>query len=152
MIIQRAIVSDAKELLVLQKMAYLSEAQIYNDYTIEPLVQSLESLKKQIREQAVFKALIDDAIIGSVRGYFNAGTCYVGKLFVHPNYQNQGIGKKLMEKVEDFFSTAIRYEVFTGSKSQKNIFLYEKWGFQLFRTEEVGLDLSMVFMEKYRIN
>jgi GNAT superfamily N-acetyltransferase len=152
MIIQRATVSDAKDILVLQKLAYMGEAEIYNDYTIEPLVQSLQGVKKQIREQAVFKAMVDDDIVGSVRGYLKAGTCHVGKLFVHPHHQNQGIGKKLMGKIEAFFSTSLRYELFTGNKSEKNIYLYEKLGFKVFKIEEIDLNMSRVFMEKYPIS
>ena len=33
---------DAAEILELQRIAYQSEAEIYNDYSIQPLTQSLE--------------------------------------------------------------------------------------------------------------
>ncbi len=39
--IERAIISDAEEILSLQKLAYRSEAEIYNDFNIPPLVQTL---------------------------------------------------------------------------------------------------------------
>jgi 2-aminoadipate transaminase len=42
--IDRATVEDAKEILDLQKLAYQSEAEIYNDYTIPPLTQTLEEM------------------------------------------------------------------------------------------------------------
>lgn len=46
---ERAFVSDSVEILLLQKMAYTSEAEIYNDYSIEPLVQTLGQLQKQLK-------------------------------------------------------------------------------------------------------
>jgi ribosomal protein RSM22 (predicted rRNA methylase) len=36
-IIERATIKDAEEILDLQKLAYKSEAEIYNDYAIPPL-------------------------------------------------------------------------------------------------------------------
>ena len=38
--IKRAVLADAAEILSLQRLAYRSEAEIYNDYNIEPLTQS----------------------------------------------------------------------------------------------------------------
>jgi len=40
--IERANLEDAAEILALQKLAYLSEARIYDDFTIPPLLQTLE--------------------------------------------------------------------------------------------------------------
>ena len=40
-----ATIDDAPEILSLQKLSYLSEAQMYNDYDIPPLTQTLEELK-----------------------------------------------------------------------------------------------------------
>ena len=40
MIVKRASFEDAKEILDLQKLAYVSEAEIYNDYSIPPLTQT----------------------------------------------------------------------------------------------------------------
>lgn len=42
MIIERASLEDAKEILELQKLAYVSEAEIYNDYSIPPMMQTLD--------------------------------------------------------------------------------------------------------------
>jgi hypothetical protein len=45
MIIERAHIEDTKEILDFQKLAYQSEAEIYNDYTIPPLTQTLEEME-----------------------------------------------------------------------------------------------------------
>ncbi len=45
MIIERATIIHVQEILTLQKLAYESEAEIYNDYNISPLIQTLEEMK-----------------------------------------------------------------------------------------------------------
>jgi hypothetical protein len=50
LIIEEATVSDAEEILALQKLAYQSEAEIYNDFGIPPLVQTLEAWRKILRK------------------------------------------------------------------------------------------------------
>jgi hypothetical protein len=86
MIIEKATVSDAEEILALQKLAYRSETEIYNDFNIPPMVQTLESIQKDFKNQVFLKALIDGRIIGSVRAYSKEGICYIGRLVVHPDF------------------------------------------------------------------
>ena len=47
MSIERATIDDAQEILVLQKLAYTSKAEIYDDFTIEPLHQTLEEIRAE---------------------------------------------------------------------------------------------------------
>lgn len=145
--IERATVTDYEEILLLQKLAYRSEAKIYNDFSIEPLVQTLEQLKKQFEDHIILKAVVVDTIIGSVRANDQDGTCYIGKLMVNPNHQNKGIGKMLMNAIEGLFPKS-RYELFTGNKSEKNIVLYEKLGYKAFRERLITPDFSLVYLEK----
>jgi hypothetical protein len=77
MLIERATISDAEETLALQKLAYRSEAEIYNDFKIPPIVQTLESIEKDFESQLFLKALLDGRIIGSVKAYSKEGTCYI---------------------------------------------------------------------------
>jgi len=148
--IEQATIDDAQEILILQKLAYTSEAEIYNDFTIPPLHQTLDEIKSEFADQLFLKFCADGRITGSVRAYVKEGTCYIGKLIVHPECQNQGIGTKLLEEIENTFNHITRYELFTGHKSQKNLYLYEKNGYRIFKRQEVTDDLTIVFMEKYR--
>lgn len=147
--IHRAAVDEAKEILSMQKLAYQSEAEIYNDFFIEPLVQTLGDVKDQFEEHTFFTAKIEATLVGSVRGRLEKGICYIGKLMVHPDYQNRGIGKKLMREMELFFNSCLKYELFTGDKSEKNLHVYEKMGYQVFMTKRINDHLSLVFMEKH---
>jgi GNAT superfamily N-acetyltransferase len=150
MIIEQANVEDAQEILDLQKLAYQSEAAIYNDYTIPPLTQTLERIETDFEKQVFLKATIGGRIIGSVRGYMDEETCFIGRLIVHPDLQNQGIGTRLLHEIEQTFSRAKRFELFTGNKSARNLYLYQRQGYKPFKTEMITEDLRLVFLEKHR--
>lgn len=146
--ITNASVDDLKEILELQKLAFQVQAKIYNDYTIPPLVQTYEEIIDDYSNHVYLKAIINNKIIGSVRGYQEGETCYIGRLIVHPNFQNQGIGSKLMDAIEQYFKNIKRCELFTGHKSVKNIYLYKKLGYKIFKSEPLNEKVTHIFFEK----
>ncbi len=84
--IKRASLEDAETILHLQMRAYLSEAEIYNDYSIPPLIQTLYEIKREFSQQVFLNAIEEDGnIVGSVGAY-------LGRLIVKPDSQNKGIG------------------------------------------------------------
>ena len=146
--IERAMISDAEEILILQKLAYRSEAEIYNDFNIPPLVQTLESIEKDFENQYFLKAVMDGKIIGSVRAYTKEGTCYIGRLIVHPDFQNRWIGTDLMNEIERIFNTCRRFELFTGDKSERNLYFYQKLGYKIFKKAKITDQTMVVYLEK----
>ena len=143
----RARQEDVAEILRLQYTAYQSEAEIYNDYSIQPLTQTQEQAAAEFRDCTVLKAVANGVIIGSVRAYEKNDTAHIGKLMVSPEVQNRGLGRRLLQAIEDEFP-GLRYELFTGSKSEKNLALYEKCGYTRFKTEDAAPDLAFVYLEK----
>ncbi|WP_256762163.1 GNAT family N-acetyltransferase [Cohnella sp. WQ 127256] len=147
MIISNAQRSDLPKILQLQYEAYQSEAEIYQEI-IPPLKQSLSELENEFNEGILLKVTIGDEIVGSVRALIQDGVCIIGKLIVKPEFQNQGIGKRLMMEIEAAYTQVKRKELFTGHKSIKNIELYKRLGYQKYKEIEVNEKLKMVHMYK----
>jgi N-acetylglutamate synthase-like GNAT family acetyltransferase len=91
---------------------------------------------------------IGGKIVGSVRALIQDGVCIIGKLIVQPEFQNQGIGKRLMKEIEAAYRHVKRKELFTGHKSIKNIELYSRLGYQKYKETEVNEQLKMIYMYK----
>jgi N-acetylglutamate synthase-like GNAT family acetyltransferase len=148
--IRLADVTDAADILTLQKLAYQSEAAIWNDYTIPPLTQTLPEITAQFSDHVFIKVLGGDTIIGSVRAYQNdQSTCFIGRVIVHPDYQNRGIGTQIMHAIEEHFPTAQRFELFTGTKSERNLHFYQKLGYKPCRQEALNDNVTLVYLEKF---
>ncbi|MDR3588553.1 MAG: GNAT family N-acetyltransferase [Negativicutes bacterium] len=150
MVIEKATVLDAQRILGLQKLAYISEAEIYNDFTIPPLFQTLAEIEDEFTTHVFLKAALDGTLVGSVRAYEKNKTCHIGKLMVHPEFRKQGLGARLVTEMEACFATSDRYELFTGHKSEKNISLYKKLGYTIFKTEAASSLLCFIYLEKVK--
>lgn len=145
--IEKAIETDLNEILNLQRLAYQSEAILLNNFSIPPLMQTLEEVQQEFAHGVFLKAVIDGQIIGSVRGYIQDGTLHIGKLIVHPEYRGKGIGTQLLQAIEDACPDC-RYELFTSAKSEKNIRLYERQGYCRFAEKQVNPELRFIYLEK----
>jgi GNAT superfamily N-acetyltransferase len=141
---------DASEILALQAAAYQSEARLYDDWTIPPLMQTLPQLVAEFETKILLKAVAAGRIIGSARASSDSGTCFIGRVIVLPELQGKGIGTQLMLKMEELFPPAGRFELFTGSRSIDNIRFYQKLGYKIFREEDLSPKVCLVFMEKQR--
>ena len=71
---------DLGDILKLQRPAYKSEGQIYDDFRIPLLVQTEEEIKTEFSEKLFLKAIDEHGIIGSVRCFFSNGTCFIERL------------------------------------------------------------------------
>lgn len=148
MLIKKAEIDDLQEILDLQYLAYQSEAKLFHNPEIPPLKQKLEDVLREYQKGIILKAVEEDnTIIGSVRGYLSNGTVSIGKLMVHPRKQGQGIGTKLLLAIEKEYPNQ-RYELFTSTRSTKNIELYEKLGYRIFDEKKITEELKFVYLEK----
>lgn len=146
--IARASIADAEEILALQRLAYGSEAELYNDFKLPPLTQTLAELRADFERQVFLKATDYRRIVGSVRAFSKGGSTFIGRLIVHPEYQNRGIGTALMWKVEGEFGASRRFELFTGERSERNVRLYRRLGYEVFKKEQVSDSVTLVYMGK----
>lgn len=83
--ISAATVQDAEQIFRLQYLCFQSEAALYGNYRIDPLVQSLDSVREEVASDCVFVARLGEEVVGSVRGHVTEdGSAAIGKLCVHP--------------------------------------------------------------------
>lgn len=83
-----------------------------------------------------------------MRGYEQDGTCFIGRLIVHPDCQNRGIGTQLLRAIEAHFGAVQRYELFTSQRSTRNLYLYQKLGYHTFSTERLTDNVTLDYLEK----
>ncbi len=139
---------DLNAILEIQKEAYLAEALLYNDYSIQPLTESPEDLEKAFATQVILKAEIGDQLVGSVRARQMDNVCLIGRLSVNPKFQHQGIGSALLCACENVFPDVVCCELFTGSKSIANLRLYERLGYKPVKEEVLSPQVTLIYLRK----
>jgi len=141
---------EAEAILQLQQLAYQSEAILYQNWTLPPLVETLETVRAEFERQLFLKASCGDPrqIVGSVRALVVDGTAFVSRLFVHPEFQGRGIGASLLCELEQRLPQARRFELFTGNRSIRNLSLYQRLGYVPFREQRLSDQVALIFLEK----
>ena len=149
LIITQSVQEDLTIILDIQRKAFLEVAKTFHLKSMPQIEQTLDSLTAEFKNCTILKASIADIIAGSVRAYVVRDTCHISRLVVLPDYQNKGIGKALMSEIENQFKNIVnRYELFTGSRDQRNQYLYNQRGYKSFKTEKLNDEISFVYMEK----
>ncbi|MDX3105930.1 GNAT family N-acetyltransferase [Nonomuraea angiospora] len=144
--IERATTADAGEILTVQRAAYVSEAQLYGDPYIPPLIESLEQVRKVIEGAVVLKALDAGRVIGAVRGQVSGTTCLVGRLVVAPDQQGRGIGTALLTALHEAVPEAEAFDLFTGHLSEANLKLYRRLGYRETSRERMDDHLTLIHL------
>ncbi len=73
------VVADAGEILTLQRAAYVTEAQLYDDVRLPALTQSLGELRAELEQGLAFKAIARNGrVVGAVRAAVKGNTLHVG--------------------------------------------------------------------------
>lgn len=148
MTISNADITDCEEIISLQKLAYKTEAEHYQDWTIPPLTQTSDELRKEFSELFVLKAVHNTRIIGSVRAQVIDDVCHIARLIVDPRFQGKGIGTALLHAIEASCKHAKSYSLFTGDQSAANIQLYQRLGYVITHTQELSEKIRLVYLRK----
>jgi ribosomal protein S18 acetylase RimI-like enzyme len=143
-------VADVGEILTLQRAAYVTEAQVYDDASLPALTQTYEELESELRSCLALKAVLGHRIVGAVRARIDGAVLHIGRLTVVPDLQGRGIGTRLLTALErDTAGTVARYTLFTGHLSLANIRLYERHGYTEVRREELKPGVQLVHFDKH---
>lgn len=129
-------------------------AKFYPDKSIEYVVESLD--ENGVRERAkwthFYVVILENKIIGcgSIGEYWGSKTeSSLFSIFVDPDYQNQGIGRKIIETLEkdEYFKRAIRIEI---PAAMSAIPFYRKMGYK-HKNGELIFDDGHFALEKFNI-
>ena len=110
--------------------------------------KNIEMFKKKIEEQHFIVAMMDDTIVG-----FSSvdDTGYIDFLYIHKNYQRQGIAKSLLKEIERFAKT-LGIKELNSSVSITARGFFEKFGFVKIREESVesrgAVFINTIFLKK----
>jgi RimJ/RimL family protein N-acetyltransferase len=98
---------------------------------------------KWISRTPYFKILIDDQIIGGIIVFDMGEKHYeLGRIYIDPNYQNQGIGQQAVKQMLDAIPGAVKWTLGTPSWALRNQHFYEKIGFVKVRETEIDPNLG----------
>ncbi|MFV8188923.1 GNAT family N-acetyltransferase [Streptomyces spinosirectus] len=143
---------DAEQIFRLQYLCFQSEAALYGNYRIDPLVQSLDSVRQEVAADCVYVARLGEEVVGSVRGSVTEdGSASIGKLCVHPRLQGHGIGARLLRAAESALAGergAKRFRLHTGHRSENNLRLYRRVGYETVGTSQGSDGVPMIVLEK----
>lgn len=99
--IRQAVKSDAESILRVTHAAFtLYKDDLHSTYTVPGLVETVEDVQADVNRHAVYVAVCDGAIVGSIRVKFlTPELAYVYRFGVSPDINNTGVGSELLEKV-----------------------------------------------------
>ncbi|MFF5406287.1 GNAT family N-acetyltransferase [Streptomyces misionensis] len=143
---------DAEQIFRLQYLCFQSEAALYGNYRIDPLVETLDAVREEIASDCVFVARLGDEVVGAVRGKVTEdGAAAIARLCVHPRLQGHGIGARLLRAAESALAGergATLFRLQTGHRSEGNLRLYRRVGYEAVgrATGTDGVDL--IILEK----
>ncbi|MFD9005102.1 GNAT family N-acetyltransferase [Streptomyces sp. NPDC059582] len=143
---------DVEQIFRLQYLCFQSEAALYGNYRIDPLVQRLDSVRAEVDSDCVFVARLGEEVVGTVRGRITEdGAASIGKLCVHPRLQGHGIGARLLRAAESALAEergAKKFRLFAGHRSEGNLRLYRRVGYETVGTSKGDDGVPMIVLEK----
>ncbi|HEU4337510.1 MAG TPA: tRNA (guanosine(37)-N1)-methyltransferase TrmD [Nocardioides sp.] len=133
--VRPAVPADAGELYTLQRACWLQELEANPGVDIPALRESLDDVRRGLGEWTVRVAREPSSgrLVGAVRGRLDRhGEWDIGRIMVAPDLQGRGLGRALLELVEDLAPADVTtYVLFTGAGSVDNQRMYRKAGFRL---------------------
>ena len=146
--IEFATINDLPELLILQKKAFKPVADKVGWDDIPQMTDTLDNCIAEFGKETILKMVADDGkIIGSIRGYVEDGSLYIGRLMVDPGLQGKGLGRILQRELESKFQFK-REWLCSYIDDNATYNFYERDGFVEYDQYEVGNGVMAAHMEK----
>lgn len=132
-------------MVVLQRCCWVEEAVANQMWSIPPLTETVEDVAAWLATTTALGLWLDGRLVAMVRGSRSGDTWEVGRLAVVPDLRGRHLGNWMLDRIEERVEPGcVRYELFTGAKSERNQVLYERRGYRIIGELRPGI----VLMEK----
>jgi ribosomal protein S18 acetylase RimI-like enzyme len=130
-ILRRASPGDAPELLVLQRCCWVDEAIANDTLDVPALHESLADVRAWLDDWTTWCVRTDGRLVGAVRARQEGSSWEIGRLMVAPDLAGRRLGGWLLRLAEAEAPAGVEtFSLFTGSRSTRNIAIYERAGYR----------------------
>lgn len=143
-----ATAADIGELLTTTHACWLIEGRRHETFDIPPITETYDTLRDSLAEWDTYVVRSGGRLIGSVRGQRRPNDAWhIGRLMVVPDLQGRGLGRALLEFIQDAAPQGTReFELIAGKNSLGNQRMYKKAGFR--SRGATGADPNALLMTK----
>jgi len=154
----KATLEDAEELTRASRISFDDDTSTYGMGTSggPPGYDKVEKQKFWIKTTNYYKFVLDNKIVG---GMFlksglefdrpsSADNYYLIRLFILPDFQNQGIGTIALKFIEHEFPQAKKWTLDTPHWAIRNHHFYEKMGYVKIREDKITARFTAYLYEK----
>lgn len=152
------ILATPKDAEVIHKMkyeAFLPLYETYHDDETSPVKEPLDKViwKLQQEKSDYFLITFQGVSVGAVRVVEKEKSVfYISPIFILPEYQNQGIGGKVINQLFALYPDAVTWKLDTILQEKGNCHLYEKCGFQKTGKEtKINENMTLIDYEKANV-
>ncbi len=126
--------SDAETIWRMQKKAFASLLEKYQDFETNPGNETLERVERRLAQKETFyyRIVLDEETVGAIRVYDphdNALRKRISPLFVLPEYRGRGIAQAAIREAERIHGDT-HWNLETVLQEAGNCRLYEKMGYR----------------------
>lgn len=156
--IVKASLDDTEELTKISKLSFDDDTRKHNlgETGGPPGYDSVAAQRRWIKLTFYYKFIVNNKIIGGMfvesgkRFYQRSSKnhFYFTRIFIHPDYQNLGIGSKAMFFIEKEFPYATKWTLDTPRWSKRNHYFYEKLGYVKVGEKKEFEDFILYLYEK----
>ncbi|MBA2795591.1 GNAT family N-acetyltransferase [Streptococcus porcinus] len=143
---------EAKEVLLLQQLAFQPLLDKYQDFKTNPAMEDLEKIIKKLSQKETFFYYIkkDNITLGMIRvvDFSNEQPKRVAPVFILPTYRNQGFAQKAFRLIEERHGSD-NWQLSTIKEEKRNCYLYEKLGYQQTGSEiRINEKMTIIYYAK----
>lgn len=123
-------IEDACALLALQKQAFHALLEKYQDYSTNPAVEPLATMRRKLGERDYYFILLDGREAGYIGVKHTEGSLHITPIGLLPEYQGKGVGHQALTLLEELYPENPRWSLGTILQEPGLCRFYESLGYR----------------------